>query len=173
MFKLKVCFILFMLLILITSCSRPTELEFSTDPSILRGAWTAAYKENDDPNWTPDPIAIDIPIPADLALTATYVDKDSYKVLGTWTNEDEVLELRGDVYGVLVEYIAPQTTLVPTRQNLIADLSRNGEVIASLCASGYDEFYLQVGEPGTYVYSSSDMFATCPQASSAPIVLSR
>ena len=164
---------LFIMVSLTTSCNNTTEIPFATDPSILRGVWIATYQENDDPDWSSNPVAVDIPIPANLALTATYIDKNSYKVSGTWTSEDEVLELSGNVYGVLLEYIAPQTTSVPTSQNMIADLSRNGEVIASLCAIGYNEFYLQVGEPGTYVYSSPDMFATCPQALSAPIVLSR
>jgi hypothetical protein len=66
------------------------ELNFTTEPTIFRGVWTAQARDNKSAQTSP----------LRLELTATYVDKFSYTVTGTLKfADDAALEVTGGANG--------------------------------------------------------------------------
>jgi hypothetical protein len=110
------------ILLLLTGCAESDELvRFQTDPYILRGAWVA---KNDRGG-----------LVADFDLRATYVDGERYAVSGsvTFAGEDPV-SLQGEVIGIRVKYLAPQTSVVPNGELFYATTAGQNPRYLSLFA---------------------------------------
>jgi hypothetical protein len=79
-----------MLILFLTSCIGRGELNFNSDPTIFRGTWigqTQAYVGTQTSTLRMD-------------LTATYVSRSMYTVLGTLTfADDTAVEVSGRVFG--------------------------------------------------------------------------
>lgn len=72
------------------------DLNFTTEPTIFRGVWTAQAKTD----------SVAQPSALRLELTATYVDKNSYTVAGTLKFMDDApLEVSGQVLGFGESYL--------------------------------------------------------------------
>lgn len=78
------------LLLLLTSCIGRGELKFDTDPTIFRGTWIGQAQVSGQSQTST----------LRMELTATYVDRSIYTVVGTLTfADDAALEVSGSVYG--------------------------------------------------------------------------
>jgi hypothetical protein len=90
-FKTLLILKLGLLIMTLISCQTGRgELKFETEPTILRGTWTAQAQLNGQTTLQP----------VQLELIATYGDVNHYTVLGTFKfSSDAALAVSGDVFG--------------------------------------------------------------------------
>lgn len=115
----KICSIL-----ALTGClsTESVQVDFKTDPYVLRGNWSGTMKGN-SPDMT-------------FQFSATYIDESHYRVDGIvrTTDENSLKSIQGEVYGNKVEYLRAQSTLRPSEELFIANIvATSGEVVQQLC----------------------------------------
>jgi hypothetical protein len=109
----------------LTGCPQfPDEqIDFINDPYILRGQWQGSI----------EPSLQTVP----FELSATYVDKSRYDIIGTTTlGSDVVFTISGTVTGFKRTFIFPQTTVPTPSEYLVAQIaSSDGKTAYELCVS--------------------------------------
>lgn len=97
-----------LILLLLTGCvDNSVQIDFATDPDILRGNWLGVGE-----NGT---VLFD--------FSSTYVDETHYSVDGTATLENgEVAPVSGTVYGSRTAYLSAQWSVLPVRETFLADI---------------------------------------------------
>ena len=102
---------------LLTGCGdNSVQVDFATDPGILRGTWLGADE--------------DATVSFDFA--ATYTDKTHYGVDGTATFENgDVAPVSGTVYGFRTAYLSAQSSVLPVSETFLADIG--GATPRQLC----------------------------------------
>jgi len=105
------------LILLLTGCDdNSVQIDFATDPDILRGNWLGV-----DENST---VSFD--------FSATYIDETRYGVGGTATFEDGEAPVSGTVYGFRTTYLSAQWSVLPVKETFLADIG--GAKPRQLCA---------------------------------------
>ena len=108
-------------ILLLTSCIRRGELKFDSDPTIFRGTWVGQAQAYGGTQTSP----------LRLELTATYVSRSTYTVLGTLTfADDAALEVAGRVYGagweIYVQEDQQPSWWVSSNLNLLFNVTSSG-----------------------------------------------